>query len=208
MKAGIQKTSTIVLLLILSGTVLAADSNSLERVASYSFNGGVAYVDDKNPALFHVYTADQPDITKSRADASYVYGKIDVVFKDNDLVPTASVPLGTKDITDQFSGPEDLEISALDHVDHGLKVYMLFKGLKVDEKTTVDVTVQRYEDVQIMSHLIVHRGGCTKSYDYEYALIRDVFPISTASGQSYVGVISDACGNGGCTSTIEVLKLE
>lgn len=191
---------------MLSAPALAADT--VERVAVYSpdlHDQSVAYADDKVPTLFHFYTDDQPDVSKSRADAPHVYGRIDVVFKDGDLVPSTLVPLKAEDISSQFSDVDESVGGAQEQASKAPKVYTFLKSIKIGDEATIDVTVQPSGETQVMSHLIVHHKGRTESFDYD-SVIRRVFPIPVAGGKNYIGVIADSCGNGGCTSTIEVLR--
>src|SRR5579885_1558172 len=182
----------------------AASPDLVERVAVYSpevDDQGVAYVDDKVPTLFHFYMDSQPDITKSRAEAPHVYTRIDVAFKDGDLVPGKPVPIKEKDIGTRFSDVDDLvgdaEERAAENGD-SKDEYSLFKAVKIDDETTIDVILGPSGETRWMSHLVVHYKGRTESYDY-YSVIRRVFPIPMAGHKTYMGVIADNCGNSGCT---------
>lgn len=190
----------------------AASPDLVERVAAYSpevDDRGVAYVDGKVPTLFHFYMDSQPDITKSRAEAPHVYTRIDVTFKDGDLVPSKPVPIKKKDIGTLFSDVDDLvgdtEERAAKNGD-SKDEYSLFEAVKIDDETTIDVTIGPSSVARFMSHLVVHHKGRTESYNY-YSIIRRVFPIPMAGPKIYMGVIADNCGNSGCTSTVEILRL-
>ena len=208
-------TQTIgVICFLLSGATLGADPVSVKLVASYSPDQGVAYVDEMNPALFHCFTEDQPDTTLSRAEAPYVFQKLDVIFKNGDLVPGKPASITGDDlkiikgqVEDRFDPPQDQVVDALDYFDKTHKPYVPFKDVKIDDETTVGVAIERYEDTFFISHMYVHHKGKTETVDYKYSSIRTVLPIPDGKGHIDIGVISDGCGNSDCYSEIDIYKI-
>lgn len=184
---------------------------ALKTLATYTRDESVAYQDEKDPALFHVYEATQPDTSKSRADAPYVYKELDVRYTGSSRFATTQLKaIPDTAVTDQFSSLEDRSIAIVDAIDKGKKIYSLFANVKIDQRVSVDATIERNPEQygEVISHLMVHCKGQTFTQDFENGWIRIVSPVTGVKGDKRIAVVVDYCGNGGCTSEIDILAAQ